>query len=81
VTQVIVISSLRLKNYRNWETFGSAVKYKYKFINCFRFVENLASDIFQECNGISVKVLNLQKLVIVRMRKRRRLRKNEKVKV
>jgi urease gamma subunit len=41
----------------------------------------LASDIFQECNGISVKVLNLQKLVIVRMRKRRRLRKNEKVKV
>jgi hypothetical protein len=47
----------------------------------FRFVENLASDIFQECNEISLKVLNLQKLVIVRMRKRRRLRKNEKVKV
>ena len=41
----------------------------------------MAFDIFQDSNGISVKVLNLQKLVIVRMRKRRRLRKNEKVKV
>ena len=43
------------------ETKSKSTKIVLTFINCFRFVENLASDIFQECNGISVQVLNLQK--------------------
>jgi hypothetical protein len=80
VAKEIFISSLRLRPelQKLGNIWLSCEIEEEKSINCFRFVENLASDIFQECNGISVmKVLNLQKLV--RMRKRRRLRKNEKV--